>query len=287
MSQPLDPDPDRVPDLVRGSVVVAVDGSDHAARAARWATEQAHLEHRRLVVVAVGDDAEGATDDAVAAARREHPDLSVVGAAVPGDPRTVLIDASAHAHLLVVGSRGRGAVRSLLLGSVSATVSAQATCPVVVCHPPTDDEARAGVVVGADATPESLPVIEFAYRQASLRHLPLTVLHSFWDAAAGVAQYYEAQGEPVDRPALEDLRATLSQSVAGLSEQYPDVTVTFTLKHGFADEALTPGHGGWDLIVVGRHPMSSLERLLTGSVATSVIERAHTTVAVVPPPRSA
>lgn len=281
MSRSLDPA------SIRGRIVVADDGSDHADRAVRWAAEQASLEHRGLAVVSVGDKASKLADEAVAAARLLHPDLSVTGAALSGDPRQVLIDASTQAYMLVVGSRGRGAVRSMLLGSVSATVSAHAACPVVVCRPATVGDAHAGVVVGADATLESLPVIEFAYRQASLRDYSLTVLHSFWDAAAAVAQYHEARGKQAAWPELEDLRASLSESVAGLAEKYPDVPVTLTLKHGFADEALSPRHGGWDMIVVGRHPMTSLSRLLTGSIATSVIERAHATVVVVPQePRS-
>jgi len=176
----------------------------------------------------------------------------------------------------------------MLLGSVSSAVSSHAACPVVICRPTADGRTRTGVVVGADGTPESLPVIEFAYRQASLRDLPLTVLHSFWDAASAVAQYREARGETVGEPDLEDLRAALSESVAGLAEEYPGVPVTLTLKHGLADEALSPRHGGWDLIVVGHHPPTSLARLLTSSIATAVVERAHTTVAVVPQaPRSA
>ncbi len=170
----------------------------------------------------------------------------------------------------------------MLLGSVSATVSAHAACPVVVCRPITSDPTTPGVIVGADATLESLPVIEFAYHQASLRKLPLTVLHCFWDAAAAVANYRESRGEEAHSPDLEDLRAVLSESVAGLAEKYPDVPVTLSLKHGFVDQALSPRHGGWDLIVVGRHPMSSLGRVLTGSIATTVIERAHASVAVVP-----
>ncbi|GAB2856874.1 hypothetical protein GCM10027026_03420 [Myroides odoratimimus subsp. xuanwuensis] len=72
-------------------------------------------------------------------------------------------------------------------------------------------------MVGADATPESRPVLEFAYRQASLREVHLTVLHCFWDAAAAVAQFREARGETAVEPELEDLRAVLSASVAGLS----------------------------------------------------------------------
>ncbi|MGZ5400812.1 MAG: universal stress protein [Nocardioides sp.] len=265
-----------------GSVVVGVDGSDHADRAVRWAVEQASLERRRLAVVAVSDNARSLVDDAVAAAKLLEPDLSVVGSALSGDPRQVLIDVSAQAHLLVVGSRGRGALRSMLLGSVSTTVSAHSACPVIVCRPTTGDQARSGVIVGADATRESLPVIEFAYRQAALRDLPLTVLHCFWDAAAAVAQYREARGKEAEAPELEDLRAVLSESVAGLAEKYPDVPVNLTLKHGLVDEALSPSRGGWDLIVVGRHPMTSLGRVLIGSIATAVVERADATVAVVP-----
>ena len=270
------------PDDVRGSVVIAVDGSEHAERALRWAADQAALERRRLVVVAVGETAAAAVDRAVASARSWHPDLTVLRSVVPGDPRVVLLDASAHAHLLVLGSRGRGAVKSMLLGSVSAAVSAEAACPVVVCRPPSDGPTREGIVVGADGTAESLPVIDFAYRQAHLRKLPLTVLHSFFDAAAAVAQYRRARGLPADGAELDELRAGLAESVAGLAEDYPGVDVTITLEHGFADQALSPRHGGWDMVVVGRHPLTSLPRVLTGSLATSVVERAHATVAVVP-----
>ena len=263
-------------------MVIAVDGSDHAERALRWAADQAALEHRRLVVVAVGETAAGALDPAEAAARSWHPELTVRSALGAGDPREVLIDASRHAHLLVLGSRGRGAFTSVLLGSVSAAVSAEAACPVVVCRPPDERPTRTGVVVGADGTPESLPVIEFAYRQAYLRGLPLTVLHSFFDAAAAVAQYRVARGLPADGAELDELRAGLAESVSGLAEEYPGVDVTLTLEHGFADQALSPRHDGWDMVVVGRHPLTSLSRVLTGSLATAVVERSHATVAVVP-----
>lgn len=273
---------------ISGDVVVAVDGSTHAARAAAWAAEQALAEHRPLVVVTVADDpaaADGfAADVAAEVLRQEHPALHVRALQLAGDPREVLVGLSEDAHLLVLGSRGRGVLRSMLLGSVGAALSAHAHCPVVVCRPGVAGHAGAGVVVGADGTPESVPVIEFAYRQAALRGLPLTVLHCFWDAVAAVAEFRQARGEPVDAPELEDLRALLAASVAGLAEQYPDVPVTLTLRHGLADEALGARDADWDLVVVGRHPMTSLSRVLTGSIATTVVERAHTTVAVVPQP---
>ncbi|GAB2856882.1 hypothetical protein GCM10027026_03430 [Myroides odoratimimus subsp. xuanwuensis] len=58
--------------------------------------------------------------------------------------------------------------------------------------------------------------------------------------------------------------------------------VTLSLKHGLVDEALSPRRGGSDMIVVGRHPIPSLSCVLIDSIASAVIERAHSTVVVVP-----
>ncbi|MFC7493579.1 MULTISPECIES: universal stress protein [unclassified Nocardioides] len=265
-----------------GNVVVAVDGSPHADRAVGWAARQAHLERRGLVVAAAGDGAPAIAEHAMELALGTHPELAVRPVCASADPRRMLLDMSAAAHLLVMGSRGRGAMRSILLGSVSAAVSAHAACPVVVCRPPVSRQAGYGVVVGADGSSQSRPVIEFAYRFAALHGLPLTVLHCFWDAVAAVAAYREARGRTVDAPDLEELRALLSESVAGFAEQFPDVAVSLELTHGLADESLAPRNRAWDLVVVGRHPMTRLDRVITGSIATSVVERSSGTVAVVP-----
>ncbi|WP_372736844.1 universal stress protein [Nocardioides sp.] len=268
------------------SIVVGADGSAHSERALEWAADQALLEGRPLTVVAVGDDAPEISDRAAAMARATRPDLPVEAVATTGDPRSVLLDLSREAYLIVIGSRGRGSIKSMLLGSVSAAVSSHAECPVVVCRPATAEPPTDGIVVGADGTPESVPIIEFAYRQAAIRGLHLTVLHSFWDAAVAVAQYREATGRPVEEPDLEDLRAVVSTSVAGLAATYPDVKVTFALKHGFADQALSERGSRWDMIVVGRHPKETFTGLLAGSISTAVVERAHTTVVVVPEARA-
>lgn len=265
-----------------GSIIVAVDGSEHAARATRWAVTQASLEQRRLVVVAAGGgDAGSLADKAAALAAECAPDVAVTTIVDAGDPRGVLVELSRNAHLLVVGSRGRGVVRSMLLGSVSSTVSKLAWCPVVVCRPSSDEPHR-GVLVGADGTPESRTVIDFAFRHASLHQLPLTVVHCAWDAVAFVA---ELQNDP-DHAGVtahsQDLHLLLAESVAGFSETYPDVVVTRRVANGLVDQVLVADAAAWDLIVVGRHPVDSLGRILTGSIATAVIERASTTVAVVP-----
>jgi nucleotide-binding universal stress UspA family protein len=167
------------------------------------------------------------------------------------------------------------------LGSVSVAVLKSAACPVIVCRPAPDGPTD-GVVVGADGTEESLPVLEFAFAQASLRELPLTVVHSFWDAVAAVAQHREAGGEVVDQPEFEELKMLLATSIAGFGEKYPDVDVTIQLRHGLTDEALSRPGSAWDLVVVGRHPMTGLRRTLSGSIAASVAERSRAVVAMVP-----
>lgn len=265
-----------------GSIVVAVDGSVHAERAVRWASAHARLERCPLVAVAVSDEGQALTERAVGLAREVHPTLEVRAVTKHGDPRSVLLDLSSSARLLVLGSRGRGMLRSILLGSVSSAVSAHAACPVVVCRPLDEGQRSHGVVVGADGTAESLPVIEFAYRYASLHELPLTVLHCFWDVVVAVANYRAERGEQVDAPELEDLRALLAESVSGLGEQYPDVSVRMELEHGLVDEALGRRDRAWDLVVVGRHPMTTRDRVLNGSIATAVVERSRSPVAVVP-----
>ena len=287
-----------------GCIVVGVDGSDHADRAVRWAAEQAQLEHRPLVVVATEDhraprwtaEVPGADPmgdvpdmrpastlavDAGVLARRDHPTIDVELLSVLGDPRQVLIELSSSAHLVVVGSHGRGMMRSLLLGSVSEAVARSASCPVVVCRPGPDHPTD-GVIVGADGSTESLPVVEFAFEQASLHGLPLTIVHCFWDAVAAVAGFREGSSELLNEPHLEELRLLLAESVAGFREKYPDVEVSLLLRHGLVDEALTRRGRAWDLVVVGRHPHASPHRLFAGSIATAVLERARGCVAVVP-----
>jgi nucleotide-binding universal stress UspA family protein len=295
------------PRITPGSIVVGVDGSEHAARAVQWAVEQAGFENRPLVVVNAAGEGEvvGAAwadvaqrypygpsdvlrgsraivDDAMELARSMEPDLTVVPLPVVGDPRQVLVDLSAHAHLVVIGSRGRGTFRSMLLGSVGASVSKHARCPVVVCRPVSPGPLTHGVAVGADGTPESLAVIQFAFQQASFRHLPLTVVHCFWDVAAAADDVEELPRGETSPESQADLRLLMSESIAGLSEKYPDVDVTLRLTHGLVDEGLAAITEGAFLVVVGRHPRHGLSRVLSVALATAVVERAHCPVAVVP-----
>ncbi len=284
-----------------GSIVAGYDGSEHASRALEWAAREAALANRILAVVhgyhPVARTLLGALEmeggnrfellhhlrisarvdleEAAARTRKARPGLEVWTTLTEADPRDALVGASERAHLVVVGSRGRGPVASLLLGSVSTAVSQLAHCPLVVCRPRPADGPHRGVVVGADGSPESAPVIEFAFRQASLHGVPLTVMHCVWEVVAT-----DAASGPAARPT--DVELLLAESVAGFSAVYPDVSVELAPARGLVDLVLADAAPAADRLVVGRRHMSRVSRQLHSSMAAAVLERAAGTVAVVP-----
>lgn len=284
--------------IPNGAVVVALQGDADTERPLRWAAHEAALTARPLVTLHVEPSESAArrswtspARDAAELCRDAFPGMDVRAASLVGSARDHLVAASERAHLLVLGSRGRGIFRSMLLGSTSAAVTNRCACPVVVVRPASDQPAGAPVVVGADGTRDSLPVIEFAFRYASLHDRPLQVVHCYWDA--GVVTPQGLLPPPSD---VAELRAVLSQSVSGMGEKFPDVEVSTRLSMGLVDECLTRDSEAHHLLVVGRHPVNVVLRMLTGSMATAVLASATTAVAVVPettdpvrhhPPRAA
>jgi nucleotide-binding universal stress UspA family protein len=83
---------------------------------------------------------------------------------------------------------------------------------------------------------------------------------------------------------LAEERLLVAEQLAGFTDKYPDVHVDARLARGLPDECLATDSARWHLVVVGRHPTDSLSRMLSPTVATAVMERARTTVAVVPVP---
>ena len=283
-------------------IVLGVDTATLEGRTLRWAAEQAHLEGRRLqLVTAAGPASPGQRDQGVGTLLVSSTRLNLRGEAVldwaleelhltapyvevdqmfqVADPSTLLIQLSSSAHLVVLGSRGRGSLRSHVLGSVALAVVRHAECPVVVHRPVCPGQAHRGVVVAAEATEDSMPVLAFAFRQASLRRLPLRVVHFV----------YDARSELVGIPMAGDLSETseqherlIAESLAGLREDFPDVHVSVQTQRGLPAQGLASLSKQADLTVVGRHQRGIVARLLAGSVSGSVLQHGHGPIAIVP-----
>ena len=145
-------------------IVVGVDGSEPSRTALGWAVAEAAAHGAGLQVVNVYDLAPlisplgapmppdtGIVDTSSRALLAEMTagasDAGVDMELVPanGSPARTLLDAARDADLLVVGSRGLGGLRRLLVGSVSQQCVYHSTCPVAVVRAPaeeTDDDAR-------------------------------------------------------------------------------------------------------------------------------------------------
>lgn len=135
-------------------LVVGFDGSDGARAALRFAVDEARLRNAALHAVtawhvpaaAYGsamapppltvllDDLEANARSTLDAAIADVSagDIEVQGIVREGQAAEVLLDEAKDADLLIVGSRGRGGFKGLLLGSVSAQCAQHARCPVVI-----------------------------------------------------------------------------------------------------------------------------------------------------------
>ena len=137
-----------------GRVVVGVDGSNISARAIGFAFDFAARRGCELVAVhawsdlpmdglepvrvwdedlaQVRRDGEQLLADSLSGGRQRHPEVVVRTVVTFDRPGHALVEQAEGAVLLVVGSHGRGAMRSVLLGSVSHAVIYHAPCPVAV-----------------------------------------------------------------------------------------------------------------------------------------------------------
>ncbi|MCE7481826.1 universal stress protein [Microbacterium profundi] len=135
-------------------IIVGVDGSQGSVEALTHAARLASALHAPLEAIMAWEypailgayyplmewspqrEAEGILADAVDRAFQGTPPHRFTQTTLPGPSARVLIEQSAHASMLVVGSRGIGGFAGLLLGSASAACAAHAHCPVLIVHTP-------------------------------------------------------------------------------------------------------------------------------------------------------
>jgi len=317
-----------------GGVVVGYDGSPQARLALSWASGAAQRRHVRLVLVhglALGftpgfaafdtSHAEPLMEDAAqrvvadgAERARGHLDAeSVETQFLLGSPAAQLVEASAWADLVVVGSRGRGRLVAGLLGSTSYAVAAHASCPVVIVPGPpegdTNDSASSHggtdgaaapnedgglpavvtpdadhpVVVGFDGSQQSERAVRAAadlaaefgagLRIAHVLHVPSMESWAYEETAHAGTKRAHARREQAE--GALDAAALLARNAHG------DLEVSTDVLYGDSGEALADLASTAGLAVVGSRGRGGFTGLLLGSVSHRVIHTAGCPVMVV------
>nr|WP_162596995.1 universal stress protein [Streptomyces sp. NEAU-S7GS2] len=224
-------------------------------------------EERRIPRVVVAE--------ATALVKEAHPELEVISALPAGAPAAVLLAESEHAHTIVLGAKGMGGFRSLLLGSVALQVVGHAASPVVVVSNLTTGHRR--IVVGADGSAHSRAALVYAFEQASLRGAQLRALHA-WSYPGPQAAVSAAQ----DAAAKED-RQALEEWLAPLRQEHPGVEVVKEPVHEDPVPALARASDRADLLVVGSRGRGGFHGLALGSVSHAMLQFSQCPLAVVPP----
>ncbi|QKW48626.1 universal stress protein [Streptomyces buecherae] len=283
-------------------LVVGVDGSDGSLRAVDWAVEEAARFGLplRLVYASLWERYEGSyptlsadrsvegvmAENIVATcverAGRRNKEVRVSGEVLPEDAVSALLRTAHTSAAVVTGSRGRGEVAGLLLGSVSLAVAARAVCPVIVVRGA--ERNRQGsfgrVVVGVGDSP-SAEALSFALHEAQARGCGVLAVRA-WRCPAH---------ENVDSPLMRDdsaiaheerASATLTNALREVVHDHSEVEVVRQVIEGPAHKALLDVATEADLVVVGAVRRHTHVGLQLGRVAHTLLHHAECPVAVVP-----
>ncbi|MGW2209710.1 universal stress protein [Streptomyces sp. NPDC001781] len=285
-------------------LVVGVDGSEVSLAAVDWAVDEAvrHGAQMRLVYASLWEryeagpppvgpgrsserlPAEHVVASAADRAVRRNPDVEVTTAVLPEEPVTALVHEGGQASALVTGSRGRGEVKGLLLGSVGLAVSARAHCPVIVVRgdPAGLAGTRARILLGVgDADDTSTEAVRFAFREAEVRGCVLDVVHA-WRRPAfdrhGNRTRAEGPADPYDGSAPAVVDARLRAAIA----ERPHVRTRPATPEGPAARVLVDRSAAADLVIVGARRRTGALGLRLGRVSHALLHHARCPVAIVP-----
>ncbi|MFI6010314.1 universal stress protein [Streptomyces sp. NPDC051243] len=285
-------------------ITVGVDGSEESLAGLAWAAREAVRRGLGLRVVHAwrfqphetidaGDPdtqvrwvREGLTEAARSVTER-HQGLDVTTDVLDGPAAETLVAAAADAEMLVLGSRGHGAVVGFLLGSVGQQVIAGAARPVVLVRAGDRASAEAAgreIVVGQHGNADdSAAALRFAFETAAARGATVRAVRAwtlpplFAYSPASLKLLDDAGGlEPYEKKAL-------GEALLPWRERFPDVHVVEHVEMGSAGQVLLSVAGRAQLMVVGRRARRTAVGARIGSVAHGVLHHADCPVAVVPP----
>ncbi|MFB8076632.1 universal stress protein [Streptomyces sp. NPDC056013] len=284
-------------------IVAGVDGSPESLAAADWAAREAlhrdlplRLAHawrwepidlplvqdrasQERVADAVLREAEGTIG-------QRYPQLTVTAEVLTDTPVAALLGTAERAEMLVIGSRGHGAVAGFLLGSYGQQIIADSTRPVVAVRSRDGDPAEpptGHVLVGQLGDPEdSAAALGFAFATAAARGASVRAVRA-WSLPALYA-YSPASMRLADEAGglVPYEEKSLREALAPWRERYPDVPVTEHVELGSAGQVLLSASGAAQLLVVGRRAKRGAVGPRIGSVAHAALHLAPCPVAVVP-----
>ena len=284
-----------------GRWIIGIDGSECAANAVRWVVANAPGRATNLEFVTawqaptigaypmsspsvtVFDDSEliaAAADETEAVAARCRLDLDVPAESYVGrgGPAEVLLAASEHAGLLVVGSRGRGGFARLLLGSTSTQSATHAAVPTVVVPGDVEPTATQRILVGFDGSPNAIAAARWAVRFAAPGST--VVVAWVWDAtplAVGSDAFFFPDASDLAAERFNHLVEPLEYDATAAG-----VTLEREFIRGTPRAALSSKADDVDLVVVGARGHGAVGSALLGSVSTWILHHVHRPIVVVP-----
>jgi nucleotide-binding universal stress UspA family protein len=281
-------------------ILVGLDGSGPSAAALEWAAHEAALRDTGLHILhaypwplmgvpldprqtPAWAGAEQMMADAARTAERCLPRGNVHTELVTDPAAATLIERSAGAALVVVGTRGRGGFRELLVGSVALQVAGHAAAPVVLVHAgwkaPIDDREIA-VGVGTDAP------LAAAFAEADLRGVRLRAVRAWLPPLGGPGGLTPMVADGV-LPTETDLRQYerlaenhLVGALTPWRSRYPDVRTAESVVCDRARHALIEVSNHAELLVIGAHDQPGPHGLALGGTAHAVLHHAACPVLV-------
>jgi nucleotide-binding universal stress UspA family protein len=222
------------------------------------------------------------------AATLRTPGCEVETAVVLGRTADVIVEEAerSKADLIVIGSRGRRAIRSALLGSVSAEVVDRAPCPVLVARGPAlrrailAEDGSETAAAGARLLATVPALRDLQVRVVSVVDAPFPSTLATTDAAmatyAAIQAYYDALPALREATAKSARERTAALVAAGLA-------ATFEVREGDAAAQLIAAaiDDRADCIVIGSHGRTGMARIVLGSVARGVLFNAPCSVLIV------
>ncbi|MBX3273192.1 MAG: universal stress protein [Sandaracinaceae bacterium] len=197
-----------------------------------------------------------------------------------GAPAEEILARAASADLVVMSTRGRHALARAVLGAVAHKVVRGSPVPVLALDPEAPARPVRKVLCMLDLSPASEEALEEAVRWAERAGAELHVLHAFQ-----LPVYTLLEGghffEPDLPSRVQALRAEALRAV--LARRAPGVDAKLHVLEGAPIEALSQlvADEAIDLVVVGTHGRSGVQRLVLGSVAEQLLRTARVPLLVV------